>query len=111
MVNPYLLDTVKRVGRDPRRKLGWEDRLIGTLRLGLQYGVDTPRYAFGTAAALATLKPEVLTSDLPVRDVLTAIWETQEPEPEDAAAVLTVIETAMPKLKAWVRNGCKEMEL
>jgi len=34
MVNPFLRDTVERVGRDPHRKLGWNDRLIGTIRLG-----------------------------------------------------------------------------
>ncbi|MDW8270774.1 MAG: hypothetical protein RMN24_16560, partial [Anaerolineae bacterium] len=33
MTNPHLHDTVARVGRDPHRKLGWDDRLIGTMRL------------------------------------------------------------------------------
>ena len=106
MVNPYLLDTVQRVGRDPRRKLGWEDRLVGTIRLGLQVGVDTPRYAFGAAAALATLEPGILTGDLPAQDVLMAIWEPQESDPEEAASVMSVIETALPPFKAWVQNGC-----
>jgi mannitol-1-phosphate 5-dehydrogenase len=40
MFNPYLRDTVERVGRDPARKLGWDDRLVGTMRLCLRRGRD-----------------------------------------------------------------------
>ena len=32
MLNPLLADPVARVTRDPVRKLGWEDRLIGAIR-------------------------------------------------------------------------------
>jgi mannitol-1-phosphate 5-dehydrogenase len=35
MVNPYLRDDVARVTRDPRRKLAWGDRLLGTMQLAL----------------------------------------------------------------------------
>ena len=38
MVNPYLHDSVERVGRDPQRKLGWDDRLIGTMRVAIAAG-------------------------------------------------------------------------
>ena len=31
MMNPYLRDSIERVARDPERKLGWDDRLIGTI--------------------------------------------------------------------------------
>ena len=55
MTNPYLQDSVERVGRDPHRKLGWDDRLVGTMRVALQQNVVPRRYALGTAAALATL--------------------------------------------------------
>jgi len=37
--NPFLLDTVLRVGRDPMRKLRSSDRLIGAARLALNAGV------------------------------------------------------------------------
>ncbi len=33
MVSPALADSVERVIRDPERKLGWNDRLIGAVRL------------------------------------------------------------------------------
>ncbi|HSH14068.1 MAG TPA: hypothetical protein VLA15_09970, partial [Desulfurivibrionaceae bacterium] len=55
MTNPHLRDTVERVGRDPRRKLGWDDRLIGTIRVALEQGVTPRRFALGAAAALASL--------------------------------------------------------
>jgi len=52
MINPYLSDAVERVGRDPERKLGWHDRLVGTIRLCLSIGVHPGRYALGAAAVL-----------------------------------------------------------
>ena len=39
-MNPFLADPVDRVIRDPVRKLGWEDRLIGAIRLTLQADVE-----------------------------------------------------------------------
>lgn len=33
MANPWLGDDCQRVGRNPERKLGWNDRLVGTIRL------------------------------------------------------------------------------
>jgi mannitol-1-phosphate 5-dehydrogenase len=55
MTNPHLRDKVSRVVRDPARKLGWDDRLVGTIRLALKYGVQPELYAMGAAAALALL--------------------------------------------------------
>jgi mannitol-1-phosphate 5-dehydrogenase len=109
MVNPYLLDTVRRVGRDPRRKLGWEDRLVGTMRLAREYGVETPRYAFGAAAALATLEPEILEGERPVRDLLLPIWDSQASDQDAVSDILAQIERAMPALRAWVHRGCEAL--
>ncbi len=58
MVNPHLRDAVERVIRDPRRKLAWDDRLIGTMRLALEAGIKPHRYARGAAAALAMITRE-----------------------------------------------------
>ena len=52
MTNPYLNDEVARVCRDPRRKLGYCDRLIGTMREALVQGVEPVIMARGAAAAL-----------------------------------------------------------
>lgn len=70
MLNPHLRDSVDRVTRDPRRKLGWDDRLVGTMRVVRSQGIAPQRYARGAAAALALLAreeartPEALLSDL-----------------------------------------------
>jgi mannitol-1-phosphate 5-dehydrogenase len=55
MVNPWLQDAVERVIRDPVRKLSWNDRLIGTMRLALDGGITPHRFARAAAAAKALL--------------------------------------------------------
>ena len=40
MVNPFLRDPVARVTRDPVRKLGWEDRLLGSMKLARKAGAQ-----------------------------------------------------------------------
>ena len=52
IANPYLDDAVARIIRDPDRKLGWNDRLVGTMRLVSSQGIRPERYALGAAAAL-----------------------------------------------------------
>ena len=58
MTNHFLKDAVERVTRDTRRKLGWDDRLIGTMRLALGQGIQPERYAKGAAAAVRQLAVE-----------------------------------------------------
>lgn len=55
MVNPWLRDAVARIIRDPQRKLAWNDRLIGTMRLVLDAGIQPVRFARGARAALKLL--------------------------------------------------------
>ena len=55
MTNPFLKDAVERVNRDTMRKLGWDDRLIGAMRLALGQGIQPERYARGARAALRHL--------------------------------------------------------
>ena len=50
--NPLIKDTIARVGRDPIRKLGPNDRLIGSLNLCLRQGVYPKRIASICASAL-----------------------------------------------------------
>jgi len=72
MVNPYLRDRVDRVIRDPRRKLGWDDRLIGTMRRALEAGIEPTRFARGAAVALALLQREH--PDRTAADLLDELW-------------------------------------
>jgi mannitol-1-phosphate 5-dehydrogenase len=56
--NAALGDTVARVGRDPLRKLGPHDRLVGALWLCLDQGVEPRQVLAAIAAALAYDAPE-----------------------------------------------------
>lgn len=50
--NKYLGDTVFRVGSDLKRKLGENDRLVGTINLCEKHNVDATYIKIGVAAAL-----------------------------------------------------------
>jgi mannitol-1-phosphate 5-dehydrogenase len=56
--NPLIQDTVKRVGRDPLRKLGREDRLIGSALFCQSLGVEPRFIARVAGAALHYHQPE-----------------------------------------------------
>lgn len=51
--NPYLKDHVTRVGRQPLRKLGNNDRLIKPLKGTIEYGLENENLIKGIAAALS----------------------------------------------------------
>jgi mannitol-1-phosphate 5-dehydrogenase len=51
MANPWLRDTCDRIGRDVSRKLGWDDRLIGTIRLVRGQNLSANRYSYAALAA------------------------------------------------------------
>ncbi|GIL14050.1 MAG: hypothetical protein BroJett038_27700 [Chloroflexota bacterium] len=103
MTNPYLRDTAERVGRDPARKLGWDDRLIGTMRVALRQGVIPRRYAMGAAAALAALRPDA--AGVPAGTLLDPLWRDAQPEPAERQAVLELIETGQVRLRQWAASG------
>jgi mannitol-1-phosphate 5-dehydrogenase len=96
MTNPFLCDTVERVGRDPVRKLGWDDRLIGTMRLALQQGTVPKGYALGAAAALHWLDPA-----RPPRALLLETWGDAAPASDEREAVLGLVENAYAELETW----------
>jgi len=50
--NRALGDTIVRVGRDPIRKLGPQERLVGAAKLAYQYGIIPENVSRGIAAAL-----------------------------------------------------------
>ena len=109
MMNPFLVDSIERVTRDTERKLGWNDRLIGTIRLALQQGVRPRRYALGAAAALAVLDSNILDSASPSA-VLTKLWGDVPSSAKESEAVLGMIEDASQRLKAWHTAGFPDLE-
>jgi len=52
IANPFLADAVARATRDPARKLGYEDRIIGPMRLALSAGKEPRNLAVAAAAAV-----------------------------------------------------------
>jgi mannitol-1-phosphate/altronate dehydrogenase len=111
MVNPWLADTVDRVGRDIERKLCWDDRLVGTLRLGIAEGILAHRYALGAAAALTRLDPALLSASADPAGRLLRLWgdsprDTAPPFPAlgtaaQERAVLTLIRGGLDRLRGW----------
>ncbi|MEK9784233.1 MAG: hypothetical protein VW312_06275 [Opitutales bacterium] len=79
MINPFLNDPVERVTRDPVRKLGWEDRLLGAMRLAKDAGVAPALLADGARLALARAARE--TQEQP-GEILDRIWPVDAPAEE-----------------------------
>lgn len=91
MANPHLRDAVDRIIRDPRRKLGWNDRLIGTMRLAKEAGIEPAGYALGAAAAVRLLRQE---EPLPLPALLESVWKEASPDPAEAKAMIALVEKA-----------------
>jgi mannitol-1-phosphate 5-dehydrogenase len=100
MTNPFLRDTVERVGRDLERKLGWDDRLVGTVRMALRQGLVPVRYALGIAAAL-----EVAGCATNPAAFLDRVWAASLPDTAERAAVLKLVDEARQRLQIWREAG------
>ena len=108
MLNPHLGDRVERITRDPRRKLGWNDRLVGLLRLALEHGISPQRYALGAAAEVYQVEPAVLEAPEHVHDVLNSTWAAEAPEApggDEQKQVIDVVGAGTAALRTWLRDG------
>ncbi len=92
MVNPWLGDTVDRVIRDPARKLGWDDRLIGAMRLCLSQNIHPHHLAAGAMAALRFLAAERKAQD--PWSLLDSLWAPAAPDTAEKATVLKALQSA-----------------
>ena len=110
MINPFLHDSVERVGRDPQRKLGWDDRLVGTLRVALGQGVKPSHYAFGTAAALAALDRNTLDPGVPLANWLDPLWQMASPDKLEKETVIGLIEEGRNRFRQWRDSGFQNLE-
>jgi mannitol-1-phosphate 5-dehydrogenase len=65
MTNLYLDDTIDRAGRDPQRKLGFSDRIFGTMHLAFDHGLSPANMAKGAIAGIAFLLQRADEAKLP----------------------------------------------
>jgi mannitol-1-phosphate 5-dehydrogenase len=87
--NRELGDTVFRLARDPIRKLGRRDRLVGAALLALEYGIQPRRLVEGIVLALRYDEPkdekavelQALIRSQGVAHVLTTVCGLREDEP------------------------------
>ena len=89
MVNPHLNDLISRVTRDARRKLGYDDRLFGTMRLALAQGIEPIQMAKGAAAALTCVTAASPQTREDVAATLREVWGEQADELADHLIALT----------------------
>jgi mannitol-1-phosphate 5-dehydrogenase len=101
MTNPHLGDTVERVARDLERKLGWDDRLVGTVRVCLEGGVPPLRFSLGAAAALALLRPGALDDPRKFEAAARSLWKTPAPDADELRAVLEALEEGRRVFTLW----------
>lgn len=98
MTNPFLQDRVDRVIRDPSRKLGWDDRLIGAMRIALEYGIQPRRFALGAAAAVELLLAS--RSEHSVPELLDSVWGEAADSSKYRESIVALIEAARQDLLA-----------
>jgi mannitol-1-phosphate 5-dehydrogenase len=100
MVNPWLFDRVDRIIRDPVRKLGWDDRLFGTMRLCLETGIRPLGMSLGAAAAAEfAVSLEGSRTETP-RSFLQRLWGAAASGPRREEC-LALVEEALPRLEEW----------
>jgi mannitol-1-phosphate 5-dehydrogenase len=101
MTNPHLADTTARAARDPARKLGYDDRIFGAMRLALSQGIEPRRLAEGAAAGLSILPDDAprhgLGAGAPGRDEMVArlgrLW--QRPVDEEMCRIAALVHDAL----------------
>ena len=111
MTNPFLVDMIERVTRDTERKLGWNDRLVGTMRMALKQGITPRRYAMGAAAALVRLDPATLEGQRPAGSLLEALWQEVSSLQAERDRIVDLIESALIELRTWRADGCPNLEI
>jgi len=110
MMNPHLGDLVERVARDPARKLAWEDRLVGTMRLCLSQGIVPRGFALGAAAGLLYHTPALRADRAPPEAALDEIWRGSNPSPEEKRRVVELVAQGLDRLRGWLGSGISPFE-
>ena len=95
--NPWIPDTCSRTGRDPGRKLAWNDRIVGILRLSLDAGLNPKGLGFATLAGLTVWRgsDETLTP-------LAELWRTEKVPANEIDRVVRFLESLRPDFRIWM---------
>ncbi|MEP0521412.1 MAG: hypothetical protein ABJO09_05945 [Hyphomicrobiales bacterium] len=102
MANPWLRDTCARIGRDVVRKLGWDDRLIGTVRLIHGQGLSANRYGFAALAGFEVLRK-------PTTEMIEP-WMAAGASTEEASRMADWLNELLPDYQAW-RDHLKNLPI
>ncbi|MDX9972750.1 MAG: mannitol dehydrogenase, partial [FCB group bacterium] len=105
--NKALGDSVARVGKDPIRKLGPNDRLIGAGRMCLEQGIEPRHVAFAAAAAIhydhpddpAAAQVQRVLEERGFKGVFTEVCQI---EPDSPLAKLIVDESRRLLSEGWL---------
>ena len=92
MVNPYLRDSIDRVTRDPIRKLGWDDRLVGSIRYAVKAGVYPQKMVEAAQTGLEEIREMKNTQNL--QSALDLAWQG-EPVVEEMESIRSIILSAL----------------
>ncbi len=100
MTNPYLRDEVKRICRDPVRKMGYNDRLFGAIREALRLGVHPRILAKGVLGGICYLMNNPVAdseielpqsvdelNDQAIRTAFLSIWKERVDQTEGEAVI------------------------
>jgi mannitol-1-phosphate 5-dehydrogenase len=106
--NPMLRDALTRVARDPIRKLGAQDRLIGSAKLCLDYEVVPENIAYVCGAAYCYDYPEdpkavELQDHIQKNGIGSALQEVSQISPDSLLGkkILDAYKDLQEKRKAW----------
>ncbi len=102
MTSPFLHDRVDRVIRDPVRKLGWNDRFFGTMRMALDQRIEPRTMALGAAAATEHAMQAEGAPGRSAREYLTVLWGA-EVGAEHAERCIALVEDGLGRLGSWRR--------
>jgi mannitol-1-phosphate 5-dehydrogenase len=105
MLNPFLMDSVDRLTRDVERKLGWDDRMIGAIRLCLKFNVKPDKLAFSAVAALCGIDGCHAEQRMSKLDLLSKQWLETSRSAQEVQTVSQVIKAANEKFSAWEVQG------
>ncbi len=102
MMSGTLRDSVDRIIRDPARKLGWNDRIIGAIRLCLQQGIVPERLIAG---ALLAARQSFGCDRIKIVEGLEQLWSGQSQD-ETSSLIWLMLGLAgnLPSLKNVTKN-------